>query len=99
MNSTAMPGVITPTSSPNTICAASAPARWTRYTAVRTLLAVLAVCLPVALVLVIAAQLTDKNLRMHWPPCLASGDTACTCVALSAGAPRNLERPAGRAKR
>ncbi|MPQ55942.1 CPBP family intramembrane glutamic endopeptidase [Duganella sp. FT27W] len=72
MNSTAMPGVITPTSSPDTICAASAPGRWTRHTAVRTLLAVLAVCLPVALVLVIAAQITDKNLRMHWPPLLAA---------------------------
>jgi len=44
----------------------------TRFSLVRTLLAVAAVCIPVALVLIVAANISDKSLRLHWPPLLAA---------------------------
>lgn len=44
----------------------------TRFTLVRILLALLAVCLPVALVLVLTNQIPDKALRAYWPPLLAA---------------------------
>lgn len=43
-----------------------------RYTMVRILLALLAVCLPVALVLVLSNQVPDKAMRAFWPPLLAA---------------------------
>lgn len=43
----------------------------TRFTFVRIVLALLAVCLPVALVLVLSNQIPDKALRAYWPPLLA----------------------------
>ncbi len=44
----------------------------TRFTFVRILLALLVVCLPVALVLVLSNQIPDKALRAYWPPLLAA---------------------------
>lgn len=44
----------------------------TRFTLVRIPLALLAVCLPVALVLVLSNQIPDKALRAYWPPLLAA---------------------------
>lgn len=54
--------------------AVALPARkgLTRFTLVRTLLALLAVCLPVALVLVLSSQIPDKSMRAYWPPLLAA---------------------------
>lgn len=43
-----------------------------RFTIVRILLALLAVCVPVALVLVLSNQIPDKALRAYWPPLLAA---------------------------
>jgi len=43
-----------------------------RFTLVRILLALLAVCVPVALVLVLSSQIPDKALRAYWPPLLAA---------------------------
>ncbi|WP_036247734.1 CPBP family intramembrane glutamic endopeptidase [Massilia sp. BSC265] len=43
-----------------------------RFTFVRILLALLAVCVPVALVLVLSSQIPDKALRAYWPPLLAA---------------------------
>lgn len=43
-----------------------------RFTIVRILLALLAVCVPVALVLVLSNQIPDKALRAYWPPVLAA---------------------------
>lgn len=43
-----------------------------RFTIVRILLALLAVCVPVALVLVLSSQIPDKALRAYWPPLLAA---------------------------
>lgn len=53
--------------------AASEPAEqgWLRFSFVRVVLALLATCLPVALVLVLANQIPDKALRAFWPPLLA----------------------------
>jgi membrane protease YdiL (CAAX protease family) len=44
----------------------------TRFSIVRIALAILAVCLPVALVLVLANQIADKSMRAFWPPMLAA---------------------------
>lgn len=44
----------------------------TRFTIVRILLALLAVCVPVALVLVLSNQIPDKAWRAYWPPLLAA---------------------------
>lgn len=44
----------------------------TRFAPVRMLLALLAVCVPVALVLVLSHQIADKALRAYWPPLLAA---------------------------
>ena len=44
----------------------------TRFTVVRIVLALLAVCLPVALVLIASNQIADKALRAYWPPLLAT---------------------------
>lgn len=43
-----------------------------RFTLVRILLALLAVCVPVALVLVLSSQIPDKAMRAYWPPLLAA---------------------------
>ncbi|MGI4719158.1 MAG: CPBP family intramembrane glutamic endopeptidase [Janthinobacterium lividum] len=51
---------------------ASPDRRLTRFTLVRILLALLAVCVPVALVLVLSNQIPDKALRAYWPPLLAA---------------------------
>lgn len=60
----------------NTIAASPAPAApgtgLIRFTIVRILLALLAVCVPVALVLVLSSQIPDKALRAYWPPLLAA---------------------------
>lgn len=45
---------------------------FTRFTLVRILLALLAVCVPVALVLVLSSQIPDKAMRAYWPPLLAA---------------------------
>lgn len=45
---------------------------WMRFSFVRVALATLAICLPVALVLVLSNQIPDKALRAFWPPLLAS---------------------------
>lgn len=44
----------------------------TRFSLVRILLATIAVCVPVALVLVLANQISDKTMRAFWPPLLAA---------------------------
>lgn len=44
----------------------------TRFSLVRILLATLAVCLPVALVLICKQQIPDKAMRVVWPPLLAA---------------------------
>jgi membrane protease YdiL (CAAX protease family) len=44
----------------------------TRFSLIRIVLAVLAVCLPVALVLVLVHQIPDKAMRAFWPPLLAA---------------------------
>jgi len=44
----------------------------TRFTLVRIVLALLAVCVPVALVLVLTQQIPDKELRAYWPALLAA---------------------------
>lgn len=44
----------------------------TRFTIVRIVLAILATCLPVALVLILSHQIPDKTLRAFWPPLLAA---------------------------
>lgn len=50
----------------------AAPRGITRFTVVRFLLAVLAVCVPVAAVLILSNQIDDKALRAYWPPLLAA---------------------------
>ena len=50
----------------------AAPRGITRFSAVRILLAVLAVCIPVAFVLILSNQIDDKTLRAYWPPLLAA---------------------------
>lgn len=52
--------------------AVPATAGITRFTIVRIVLALLAVCLPVALVLVLSNQIADKSMRAFWPPMLAA---------------------------
>jgi membrane protease YdiL (CAAX protease family) len=59
----------------------------TRFTLVRILLATLAVCLPVALVLVLAHQIPDKAMRIVWPQLLA----ALLCVGGYAWYLRKIE--------
>lgn len=44
----------------------------TRYSMVRIVLALLAVCIPVALVLIFSNQIQDKSMRAYWPPLLAA---------------------------
>lgn len=44
----------------------------TRFTLVRILLALLAVCVPVALALVFSNQIPDRAMRAYWPPLLAA---------------------------
>jgi len=44
----------------------------TRFSLVRILLALLAVCLPVALVIVLSRQIPDKSLRAYWPTLLGA---------------------------
>lgn len=44
----------------------------TRFSFVRVLLALLAVCIPVAIVLILSHQIPDKSLRAYWPPLLAA---------------------------
>lgn len=58
--------------SPALSAPASATPGITRFTLVRILLALLAVCLPVALVLIFSNQIPDKALRAYWPPLLAA---------------------------
>lgn len=65
MRSATIKAISTPSEAPDR-------AGLSRFAFVRTLLALLAVCVPVALVLVPAAQIADKSLRMHWPPLLAA---------------------------
>lgn len=45
---------------------------FTRFSLVRIVLAMMAVCVPVALVLVLANQIPDKAMRAFWPPLLAA---------------------------
>lgn len=61
-----------PISSSLPASASTPPTGPTRFTAVRTLLALLATCVPVALVLVLSNQIPDKSLRAFWPPLLAA---------------------------
>lgn len=58
--------------SPAVSVTAASPTGITRFSFIRTLLALLAVCLPVALVLVLSNQIPDKALRAFWPPLLAA---------------------------
>lgn len=44
----------------------------TRFSFVRMLLALLAVCIPVAIVLILSQKIPDKSLRAYWPPLLAA---------------------------
>ncbi|WP_332878889.1 CPBP family intramembrane glutamic endopeptidase [Massilia sp. S19_KUP03_FR1] len=44
----------------------------TRFSSVRIVLAMLAVCIPVALVLILSHQIPDRALRAFWPPLLAA---------------------------
>ena len=44
----------------------------TRFTLIRIVLGIVAVCLPVALVLILSNQIPDKSLRAFWPPLLAA---------------------------
>lgn len=72
----------------------------TRFTLVRILLALLAVCLPVALVLVLTQQIPDKALRAYWPALLAAvvgyAGYAFHVRRIEARAPTELGRPLGR---
>lgn len=54
------------------LSAAPAKPGLTRFTLVRILLALLAVCLPVALVMIVSRQIPDKSLRAYWPPLLGA---------------------------
>ncbi len=71
-----------------------------RFTLVRILLALLAVCLPVALVLVLTQQIPDKALRAYWPALLAAvvgyAGYAFYVRRIEARAPAELGRPLGR---
>lgn len=60
------------TSSVSSVLPAPSGSKLTRFTLVRILLALLAVCVPVALVLVLSNQIPDKALRAYWPPLLAA---------------------------
>lgn len=44
----------------------------TRFSFVRMLLALLAVCIPVAVVLIVSSKIPDKSMRAYWPPLLAA---------------------------
>jgi len=44
----------------------------TRFSFVRILLALLAVCVPVAIVLILSGKIPDKAMRAYWPPLLAA---------------------------
>jgi membrane protease YdiL (CAAX protease family) len=57
------------TASPTVAAAATGP---TRFTLVRILLALLAVCVPVALLMVLTQQIPDKAMRAYWPALLAA---------------------------
>jgi membrane protease YdiL (CAAX protease family) len=46
--------------------------RFTRFSIVRILLALLAVCIPVALTLILVHQIPDKSMRWVWPTLLAA---------------------------
>lgn len=69
--STAGPVAATPDASPGL----------TRFTLVRIVLAILAVCVPVALVLIVSNQIPDKELRAFWPPLLAASLGLCGYIA------------------
>jgi membrane protease YdiL (CAAX protease family) len=60
--------------SPALPASASSPAvtGFTRFSLVRIVLAILAVCIPVALVLILSRQIPDKSMRAFWPPLLAA---------------------------
>jgi membrane protease YdiL (CAAX protease family) len=60
--------------SPALSATASSPAieGFTRFSLVRIVLALMAVCVPVALVLVLSNQVADKAMRAFWPPLLAA---------------------------
>lgn len=60
------------TASVSSVLPAPSGSKLTRFTLVRILLALLAVCVPVALVLVLSNQIPDKALRAYWPPLLAA---------------------------
>jgi len=70
-----------------------------RFTLVRILLALLAVCVPVALVLILSHQIPDKDLRAYWPPLLAAlaayGGYAFYLRRIEGRAPGELGGPAG----
>jgi len=72
----------------------------TRFTLVRILLALLAVCVPVALVLVLTQQIPDKALRAYWPALLAAvvgyAGYAFYVRRIEARSPTELGRPLGR---
>lgn len=60
------------TASVSSVLPVPSGSKLTRFTLVRILLALLAVCVPVALVLVLSNQIPDKALRAYWPPLLAA---------------------------
>ncbi|MCD2518282.1 CPBP family intramembrane metalloprotease [Massilia sp. G4R7] len=69
----------------------------TRFTLVRILLALLAVCVPVGLLLVLTQQIPDKALRAYWPALLAAlvsySGYAFYVRRIEARAPAELGRP------
>ena len=71
----------------------------TRFTLVRILLALLVVCVPVALVLVLSSQIPDKAMRAWWPPLLAAlagyGGYALYVRRIELRAVSELRGPAG----
>lgn len=70
-----------------------------RFTLVRILLALLAVCVPVALVLALSSQIPDKAMRAYWPPLLAAlvayGGYALYVRRIERRAVSELRGPAG----
>lgn len=81
------------------IAPAAPDAGLSRFTLVRILLALLAVCVPVALVLVLSSQIPDKAMRAYWPPLLAALLGYCGYLAyvrrVEARAACELRGPAG----
>jgi len=72
----------------------------TRFTGIRIVLAMLAVCVPVGLVLVLSKQIPDKELRAYWPALLAAlvgfGGYLFYVRRIEARSATELGRPFGR---